>query len=105
VPKNLQETVENPATTESVPGVEIILASVSPRRRQLLSGLGVRFEVATADVTELDAITSPQFGPVELARENARRKAAAVAKLFPGRWVLGADTSGLSKRSRVPART
>jgi septum formation protein len=73
-------------------GVEIILASGSPRRRQLLAELGVRFEVATAEMPELDATTSPQLAPVELARENARRKAMAVARLRPGRWVLGADT-------------
>lgn len=46
----------------------------------------------TAEVSELDALTSPQLAPIDLARENARRKANAVAKLHPGRWVLGADT-------------
>jgi septum formation protein len=78
--------------TKIMPGVEIILASASPRRRQLLAALGVRFEVAAADVPELDAATSPGLGPVQLARENGRRKAAAAARLRPGRWVLGADT-------------
>jgi septum formation protein len=73
-------------------GMEIILASASPRRRQLLAGLGVRFEAVTAEVPELDAMTSPRLAPAELARENARLKAAAVAKHRPGRWVLGADT-------------
>jgi len=71
---------------------KLILASASPRRRELLSELGIPFEVVTAEVPELDAISSPQLNSVELARENARRKAAAVAKLRPGRWVLGADT-------------
>lgn len=73
-------------------GVEIILASASPRRRQLLAELSVSFEVVTADVPELDSISSPHLNPMELARENARRKATAVAKLRLGRWVLGADT-------------
>jgi len=50
------------------------------------------FEVVTADVPELDALSAPQLSPAELARENARLKAVAVAKLRPGRWVLGADT-------------
>ncbi len=71
---------------------EIILASASPRRRELLGGMGVRFEVATADVREHDAESSPHLAPADLARENARRKAQAVAALRPGRWVLGADT-------------
>ena len=92
VEKNLQERAGNLATTGSMSGVEIILASASPRRRQLLTELGIRFEMATAEVTELDAMTSPGLAPVELARENARRKATAVAELQPGRWVLGADT-------------
>ncbi|HEY0257104.1 MAG TPA: Maf family protein [Candidatus Methylacidiphilales bacterium] len=75
-----------------MPEVEIILASASPRRRQLLAELGIRFEVVTADVSEWDALTSPQLVPMELARENARLKAIAVAGLRPGRWILGADT-------------
>jgi len=54
--------------------------------------MGVCFEVVTADVRELDAESSPHLAPAELARENARRKAQAVAALRPGRWVLGADT-------------
>ena len=71
---------------------QIILASESPRRRELLRGMGVRFDVVTARVRELDGVTSPQLSPADLARENARRKAKAVAALRPGRWVLGADT-------------
>jgi septum formation protein len=70
----------------------IILASASPRRRQLLDGMGVRFEVVTADLRELDEVSSLHPAPADLARENARRKAAVVAKQRPNRWVLGADT-------------
>ena len=75
-----------------MPEEEIILASASPRRRELLGGLGVRFEVVTADVRELDAVSSPHLTPLEVALENARRKAQAVAASHPGRWILGADT-------------
>jgi septum formation protein len=70
----------------------IILASASPRRRELLLGMGVRFEVVTADVRELDAVSAPHLSPSALACENARLKAQAVADRNPGRWVLGADT-------------
>jgi septum formation protein len=72
--------------------LEIILASGSPRRRELLGGMGVRFEVVTAPTPELDGASAPHLSPAELAMENARLKADAVAKLRPGRWVLGADT-------------
>jgi septum formation protein len=71
---------------------QIILASESPRRRDLLRGIGVRFEVVTARVRELDGTTASHLAPADLTRENARRKAKAVAALRPGRWILGADT-------------
>jgi septum formation protein len=73
-------------------GLPLILASGSPRRRELLRERGVEFEVVTAGVAELDAATSPGLAPAELAIANARLKAAAVTRLRPGRWVLGADT-------------
>jgi septum formation protein len=71
---------------------QIILASGSPRRRELLGGMGVTFEVVTAPTPELDGESAPHLAPAELAMENARLKAEAVAKLRPGRWTLGADT-------------
>ncbi len=71
---------------------KIILASASPRRRELLAEMGIQFEVVTADVCELDSISSPQLTPGDLAWENARLKAKAVGVVRPGRWVLGADT-------------
>jgi septum formation protein len=72
----------------------LILASGSPRRRELLAKRGVSFEVLTADVVELDAESAPDLSPLDLTRENARLKARAVAELARGRgrWVLGADT-------------
>ncbi len=70
----------------------LILASGSPRRRELLGGMGVMFEVVTAPTPELDGESAPHLTPSQLAIENARLKAEAVAKLRPGRWVLGADT-------------
>ena len=72
----------------------LILASASPRRRELLGAMGVAFDVVTADVREHDADSSPHLAPVALACENARLKAVAVAQSEKGarRWVLGADT-------------
>lgn len=69
---------------------EIILASGSPRRRDLLTGLGVRFEVVTAEVDEY--MPREFIDPALLATFNAALKADAVAKARPGRWVLAADT-------------
>ena len=69
---------------------EIILASGSPRRHELLGKMGVRFEVVTADVQEfMPERTSDTCG---VAKHNARIKARAVARLRPGRWILGSDT-------------
>lgn len=67
----------------------LILASGSPRRRQLLELLGLAFDVAPADVDE-----SPrgEEEPADFARRVARDKALEVAGRWPGRPVLGADT-------------
>lgn len=69
---------------------EIILASASPRRRELLAQLGVRFEVLPCDVDEsLRAGEEPAVYAERLAREKA------MAGWFEGgreRCALGADT-------------
>ncbi|MCC7241004.1 MAG: septum formation protein Maf [Acidobacteria bacterium] len=68
----------------------ILLASASPRRAQLLSAAGIRFEVqpARVDETPRDDET-PAAYVVRLALD----KAGAVARTHPGRLVLGADTT------------
>lgn len=65
----------------------LVLASRSPQRRAILEGAGIAFEVAAAGVDELG-----EGEPAAVALVNARRKADAVARRFPGRSVLGADT-------------
>lgn len=67
----------------------ILLASKSPRRRELLTQIGIAFEVCESDAEEL-AGTGRE--PLSLVRENAERKSLAVAKLHPSLPVLGADT-------------
>lgn len=68
----------------------LILASASPRRRELLARLGVPFTVAPADVDE--DVGKPGMRPERVARALARRKAMAVAAQRPGAVVLAADT-------------
>ncbi len=67
----------------------IILASSSPRRRELLEKAGLTFEVIPSPVGE---IHDPTMAPGALCEENARLKAAAIACKNPGAWVIGADT-------------
>ena len=67
-----------------------ILASASPRRRDLLAGLGLRFEVVVADVTEHE---DPALDPRVMVARNSALKADHVAAKHPGAWVLGADTT------------
>ncbi len=66
----------------------LVLASGSPRRRELLAALSVPFEIDVSNVDESTA--SPD--PVEVARSLAERKARAVASRRPGDVVIGSDT-------------
>lgn len=66
-----------------------ILASKSPRRRQLLAALGLAFEIENADVDETPL---PGEAPDVLVRRLCRAKAAAVAEQRPDSVVLAADT-------------
>ena len=68
----------------------LVLASGSPRRRDLLAAAGYAFDVDPADV---DESSHPEgLLPAELAVYLAGKKADAVASRHPGRVVLGADT-------------
>ncbi|MCC6303097.1 MAG: septum formation inhibitor Maf [Gammaproteobacteria bacterium] len=70
--------------------VSLILASTSPRRRELLSQLGVRFEVVAVEVDErVRPGEAPEAYVTRLAREKARAGAAAAGGSV---LALGADT-------------
>lgn len=71
----------------------LILASASPRRRQLLLEAGYRLEVEPSDVAEPDP--APDISPAEYAAHLAWRKARAVAKRRQSGLILGADTVGV----------
>ena len=68
----------------------LLLASGSPRRRQLLAQLGLELEVAASNVDE--AVQQGESPRGYVAR-IARAKGEAVGGKFPGRVVLSADTS------------
>ena len=67
----------------------LILASGSPRRRDLLAEAGLDFKVVTSAVAES---TSRALTIRELAAYNAARKALSVARVHSNALVLGADT-------------
>ena len=68
---------------------KLILASGSPRRRQLLSAAGLSFELAESGVEERRL---PQEPARAYALRMAQTKALAVARHHPASIVLGADT-------------
>ncbi len=67
-----------------------MLASASPRRRELLASLGLTFDVEPADV---DETVLPGEGPAELVARLAAAKAAVVGARRPAGLVLAADTT------------
>lgn len=67
----------------------LILASRSPRRAELLSRLGLTFEVLPAEIDE--SYLGDEM-PVEHAERLAREKAIAVAREHPEALVVGSDT-------------
>jgi septum formation protein len=73
-----------------VPPAQLILASASPRRRQLLEQLGLKFEVRPTDIDE-----SIQGGetPSAYVERVAMNKAEHVAAQMPQVLILGADTA------------
>jgi septum formation protein len=69
--------------------VLFILASESPRRREILKSVGLKFKIAPAHVNEKYL---PGESPQEHVKRLSRDKARVIADQFPAAWVLGADT-------------
>lgn len=67
----------------------IILASASPRRRELLKFITEDFTVRVSDVQE---ITDPDLSPEETVKALAVLKGEAVAEDFPEDTVISSDT-------------
>jgi septum formation protein len=72
----------------------LVLASASPRRRELLQGLGLTFDIATPDIDETPLPgEQPEAMVVRLARTKAAAVANALAASRADRLVLAADTT------------
>ena len=70
-------------------GPRVILASSSPRRRELLTLIGIAHEVRPADI---DESVLPGEAPAVYAERLARGKAAVIATAEPEAITVGADT-------------
>ena len=68
---------------------KLILASVSPRRRDLLCRIGLTFEIIPADIVETKRAGE---APGAYVRRMAREKARAVGETHGSGWVVAADT-------------
>lgn len=69
---------------------KLFLASASPRRAELLTRMGLRFEIRPTHVEEDD---SGSLGPERMVLDNAKLKAASLAQTEPNALVLGSDTT------------
>ena len=69
--------------------MKLILASGSPRRRELLTMLGAQFETIPARGEER---ADPSLAPPQLVEQLALAKAREVARMHPDAVVIGADT-------------
>ena len=68
--------------------MKYILASKSPRRREILTNIGIEFEIVTADTDE----SSGQKDPVSLTEELSKRKGRAVSLLLKKQGRLDSET-------------
>jgi septum formation protein len=67
----------------------LVLASISPRRRELLASLGVKVDVVSSSYNEMNL---PELPPIELARTHARGKLQGVLGQPREAVVVAADT-------------
>ncbi|HEV3486874.1 MAG TPA: Maf family protein [Vicinamibacterales bacterium] len=72
--------------------MKYILASASPRRRELLASIGLEFDVIPSHVPE---VNQEGEAPEEYVARLSRDKADALAREHPERWVIAADTTVL----------
>ena len=66
----------------------MILASKSPRRKEILENIGFNLVIKSEDIEEV----SDKVEVVEKIKDIAYKKVEAVAKKYPNEYVVGADT-------------
>ena len=71
---------------------KVILASASPRRRNLLQQVNIEFEVCPSQIEEHMIEGAPQDTVMSLAKQKAMDVAGQMLKAQDERIVLGADT-------------
>ncbi len=76
--------------TSDAPTASLVLASASPRRRELMNAMGLQFEIAPADVNE-DPL--PGESPVAMVERLSRDKALKIAGTMAEGFVVGADST------------
>ncbi|MFD2903299.1 Maf family nucleotide pyrophosphatase [Sphingobacterium anhuiense] len=77
---------------------QIILGSQSPRRSQLLSELGLKFEVV---VRETDEVVDELLKPIEVVKAIAAKKAEAFLNDFEGAVIITADTIVVTSDQKI----
>lgn len=77
---------------------QIILGSQSPRRSQLLSELGLKFEVV---VRETDEVVDELLKPIEVVKAIAAKKAEAFLNDFEGAVIITADTIVVTSEQKI----
>jgi septum formation protein len=74
---------------ESINTEKLILASKSPRRKELLEQVGIKIEISPSNINEASVqIKTPE----KYVQELSFLKAKNTALLYPEFWILGADT-------------
>jgi septum formation protein len=71
---------------------ELVLASTSPFRKQLLDRLGLPFSTAAPNVDETPHVNET---PIQLVSRLAQAKARAVARDFPAALIIGSDQTAV----------
>jgi septum formation protein len=74
---------------KNIDDLDIILASQSPRRYELLKMIGLNFRVRPSHIEE---IYNDGLSPVDYAISNAQKKGRSIAKILPNSLVISADT-------------
>ena len=77
---------------------QIILGSQSPRRSQLLSELGLKFEVV---VRETDEVVDELLKPIAVVKAIATKKAEAFLNDFEGAVIITADTIVVTSDQKI----